>query len=151
MKRKRKSDDRDPTTRRRGFVLMEVVLALTLFGMVGVAYLVSLQDIAELLREMRREAKITRILDSELRKWMSLPQIEEGEPDPSVLDERDQLEVRVVIRPLEDAVEEMRFTTEEGRVLQEMFHIQATASWYEDREWHERTAETWRYARLYQQ
>jgi prepilin-type N-terminal cleavage/methylation domain-containing protein len=140
-----------PTKRRRGFVLMEVVLALTLFGMVGVAYLVSLQDIAELLREMRREAKITRILDSELRKWMSLPQIEEGEPDPSVLDERDQLEVRVVIRPLEDAVEEMRFTTEEGRVLQEMFHIQATASWYEDREWHERTAETWRYARLYQQ
>ena len=140
-----------PTKRRRGFVLMEVVLALTLFGMVGVAYLVSLQDIAELLREMRREAKITRILDSELRKSMSLPQIEEGEPDPSVLDERDQLEVRVVIRPLEDAVEEMRFTTEEGRVLQEMFHIQATASWYEDREWHERTAETWRYARLYQQ
>jgi prepilin-type N-terminal cleavage/methylation domain-containing protein len=140
-----------PTKRRRGFVLMEVVLALTLFGMVGVAYLVSLQDVAELLREMRREAKITRILDSELRKWMSLPQIEEGEPDPSVLDERDQLEVRVVIRPLEDAVEEMRFTTEEGRVLQEMFHIQATASWYEDREWHERTAETWRYARLYQQ
>ena len=140
-----------PTKRRRGFVLMEVVLALTLFGMVGVAYLVSLQDIAELLREMRREAKITRILDSELRKWMSLPQIEEGEPDPSVLDERDQLEVRVVIRPLEDAVEEMRFTTEEGRVLQEMIHIQATASWYEDREWHERTAETWRYARLYQQ
>ena len=130
---------------------MEVVLALTLFGMVGVAYLMSLQDVAELLREMRREAKITRILDSELRKWMSLPQIEEGEPDPSVLDERDQLEVRVVIRPLEDAVEEMRFTTEEGRVLQQMFHIQATASWYEDREWHERTAETWRYARLYQQ
>ncbi|MDE0597094.1 MAG: prepilin-type N-terminal cleavage/methylation domain-containing protein [Akkermansiaceae bacterium] len=140
-----------PTKRRRGFVLMEVVLALTLFGMVGVAYLMSLQDVAELLREMRREAKITRILDSELRKWMSLPQIEEGEPDPSVLDERDQLEVRVVIRPLEDAVEEMRFTTEEGRVLQQMFHIQATASWYEDREWHERTAETWRYARLYQQ
>jgi len=140
-----------PTKRRRGFVLMEVVLALTLFGMVGVAYLMALQDVAELLREMRREAKITRILDSELRKWMSLPQIEEGEPDPSVLDERDQLEVRVVIRPLEDAVEEMRFTTEEGRVLQQMFHIQATASWYEDREWHERTAETWRYARLYQQ
>jgi prepilin-type N-terminal cleavage/methylation domain-containing protein len=140
-----------PTKRRRGFVLMEVVLALTLFGMVGVAYLLALQDVAELLREMRREAKITRILDSELRKWMSLPQIEEGEPDPSILDEKDQLEVRVVIRPLEDVAEEFRFTTEEGRVLQQMFHIQATASWYEDREWHERTAETWRYARLYQQ
>ena len=141
----------NPTKRRRGFVLMEVVLALTLFGMVGVAYLLALQDIAELLREMRREATITRILDSELRKWMSLPQIEEAEPEPSVLDEKDQLEVRVVIRPLEEVVEEMRFTTEEGRVLQQMFHIQATATWYEDREWHERTAETWRYARLYQQ
>lgn len=137
--------------RRRGFVLMEVVLALTLFGMVGVAYLVALQDVAELLREIRREAKITRVLDSELRKWMSLPQIEESEPDPSLLEERDQLEVKVVIRRLEDVVEEARFTTEEGRVLQQMFHIQATATWYEDREWHERTAETWRYARLYQQ
>ena len=126
---------------------MEVILALMLFAMVGVSYLVALHDVAEALREMRREAKITRILDSELRQWMSLPQIEETE-ESYPLNEKNELEVQVLIRPLEDVVEEQRITTEKGRVMQQMFHIQVIATWYEDRQWHERSAETWRYARL---
>lgn len=135
---------------RRGFVLMEVILALTLFSMVGVAYLIALNDIADVLREMRRESKMTRILDSEMRKWMSMPQIEETDESVS-LDEKSQLEVQVIIRPLEDVVDEQRITTEKGRTMQQMFHVQVIGTWYEDRKWHERTAETWRYARLYQQ
>ena len=57
----------------------------------------------------------------------------------------------VVIRPLEDVVEEQRMTTEKGRVMQQMYHVQVIGTWYEDLIWHERIAETWRYARLYQQ
>ena len=52
---------------------------------------------------------------------------------------------------VEDVVEEQRITTEKGRVMQQMFHVQVIGTWYEDLTWHERTAETWRYARLYQQ
>ena len=140
-----------PTNERKsGFILMEVILALTLFSMVGVSFIVALHDIGEVLREMRREAKVTRILDSELRQWMSLPQIEETD-ESYPLDEKSELEIQVLIRPLEDVVEEQRMTTEQGRTMQQMFHIMVIATWYEDRKWHERTAETWRYARLYQQ
>ncbi|MFP6864372.1 MAG: hypothetical protein VCA35_00415 [Roseibacillus sp.] len=138
------------TTRRDGFVLLEVVLALTLFGMVGVSLLIALEDIGNVARNVRREAQMTRILDSELRKWMSMPQIEEGE-ETADLDEKQQLEVTVSVRPLEEVVDEQRMTNMDGRLLQQMFHIEAVASWYEDDQWHEMRAETWRYARLYQQ
>ena len=138
------------TTRRDGFVLLEVILALTLFGMVGVSLLIALEDIGNVARNVRREAQMTRILDSELRKWMSMPQIEEGE-ETADLDEKQQLEVTVTVRPLEEVVDEQRMTNMDGRLLQQMFHIEAVASWYEDDQRHEMRAETWRYARLYQQ
>lgn len=137
------------TERRSGFVLLEVVLALTLFGMVGVALLVALEEVGDIARLVRSESQMTRLLDSELRKSMSLPQLEEGEETASY-EERDQLTITTIIRPLEDVVGEERITNEEGALLQQMFHIQVLASWYEDGEWQEMSAETWRYARLYQ-
>ncbi|HAT21065.1 MAG TPA: hypothetical protein DCS85_13000 [Verrucomicrobiales bacterium] len=136
--------------RRGGFVLMEVMIALTVFSMVGVSYMVALNDIAEILREMRRDAKMGRILHSELMKYATLPEIEELE-ESYPLEEKNELEIQVVIRPLEDVVEEQRMTTEKGRVMQQMYHVQVIGTWYEDLRWHERIAETWRYARLYQQ
>ena len=136
--------------RRGGFILAEVMIALTVFGMVAVSYSVALNDIAEILRELRSEAKVARILHSELGKWSSLPQIEEME-ESYALEEKPELEMQVIIRPLEDVVSEDRLLTEEGRTMQQMFHVQVIGTWFEDREYHERTAETWRYARLYQQ
>ena len=138
------------TRRRGGFVLMEVMIALTLFSMVGVSYMVALNNIVDTLVEMRSDAKIGRILHSELMKWATLPEIEEMEQTES-LEEKTELEIQVIIRPLEDVVQEQRITTEKGQVMQQMFHVQVIGTWYEDRTWHERTAETWRYARLYQQ
>ena len=136
--------------RRGGFVMMEVMIALTVFSMVGVSYMVALNDIAEILREMRRDAKMGRILNSELMKYASLPEIEEMD-ESYPLEEKTELEIQVIIRPLEEVVEEQRMTTEKGRVMQQMYHVQVIGTWWEDRKWHERTAETWRYARLYQQ
>ena len=136
--------------RRGGFVLMEVMIALTVFSMVGVSYMVALNDIADILREMRSDAKMGRILHSELMKYASLPEIQELE-EVIELEEKNDLQIQVIIRPLEDVVEEQRMTTEKGRVMQQMFHLQVIGTWYENREYQERTAETWRYARLYQQ
>ena len=125
-------------------------MALTVFAIVGVAYMSALNEIAEILREMRRDAKMGRILQSELMKYATLPEI--GEMEESYpLEEKNELEIQVIIRPLEDVVEEQRMTTEKGRVMQQMFHVQVIGTWREDLRWHERTAETWRYARLYQQ
>ena len=130
--------------------MMEVIIALTVFSMVGVSYMVALNDIAEILREMRRDAKMGRILQSELMKFASLPEIEEMD-ESYPLEEKNELEIQIIIQPLEDVVEEQRMTTEKGRVMQQMYHVQVIGTWYEDLMWHERTAETWRYARLYQQ
>ena len=65
--------------KRKGFILMEVMIALTVFSMVGVSYMVALNEIAEILREMRRDSKMGRILQSELMKYATLPDIEEME------------------------------------------------------------------------
>ncbi len=136
--------------RRGGFVMMEVIMALTVFAIVGVSYMSALNEIAEILREMRQDAKMGRILQSELMKYATLPNIEEME-ESYPLEEKSELEIQVIIKPLEEVVEEQRITTEKGRVMQQMFHVQVIGTWYEDLEYHERTAETWRYARLYQQ
>ena len=135
---------------RGGFVMMEVIMALTVFAVVGVSYMSALNEIAEILREMREDAKMGRILQSELMKYATLPEIEELE-ESYPLEEKSELEIRVIIQPLEEVVEEQRITTEKGRVMQQMFHVQVIGTWYEDLEEHERTAQTWRYARLYQQ
>ena len=125
-------------------------MALTVFAVVGVSYMSALNEIAEILREMREDAKMGRILQSELMKYATLPEIEEME-ESYPLEEKRELEIRVIIQPLEEVVEEQRITTEKGRVMQQMFHVQVIGTWYEDLEEHERTAQTWRYARLYQQ
>ncbi|MCH2330693.1 MAG: hypothetical protein MK312_04055 [Roseibacillus sp.] len=125
-------------------------MALTVFAVVGVSYMSALNEIAEILREMREDAKMGRILQSELMKYATLPEIEEME-ESYPLEEKSELEIRVIIQPLEEVVEEQRITTEKGRVMQQMFHVQVIGTWYEDLEEHERTAQTWRYARLYQQ
>ena len=135
---------------RGGFVMMEVIMALTVFAVVGVSYMSALNEIAEILREMREDAKMGRILQSELMKYATLPEIEEME-ESYPLEEKSELEIRVIIQPLEEVVEEQRITTDKGRVMQQMFHVQVIGTWYEDLEEHERTAQTWRYARLYQQ
>ena len=135
---------------RGGFVMMEVIMALTVFAVVGVSYMSALNEIAEILREMREDAKMGRILQSELMKYATLPEIEEME-ESYPLEEKSEVEIRVIIQPLEEVVEEQRITTEKGRVMQQMFHVQVIGTWYEDLEEHERTAQTWRYARLYQQ
>ena len=121
---------------RGGFVMMEVIMALTVFAVVGVSYMSALNEIAEILREMREDAKMGRILQSELMKYATLPEIEEME-ESYPLEEKSELEIRVIIQPLEEVVEEQRITTEKGRVMQQMFHVQVIGTWYEDLEEHE--------------
>jgi len=126
----------------RGFALLEVVLALTLFAIVGTSLSMALNSVGKIAGEARLEMSLTRLLDSELRAAMSLPQLEEGRTTKT-LDER-EIEIETTIEPLEE------LENEEGRLLQQMFRIQVKAVWWENNEWQEISAETWRYARLYQ-
>jgi type II secretory pathway component PulJ len=127
---------------RQGFMLMESILALSLFAIVGVALITALNEIGRLAYDARREGRLARILDSELRAAMMVPILEEGETVTS-LDEF-KLEITTTVEPM------LEIENQDGVALQQMFRVEVQASWYENNEWNEMLVESWRYARLYQ-
>lgn len=128
--------------RRGGFMLMEAILALSLFAIVGVALITALNEIGRMAYEARREAILARLLDSELRAAMTVPVLEEGEETRS-LDEL-QMEIKIIVEPLEE------LENQDGRLLQQMFRVEVQAVWWEENDWSEMSVESWRYGRLYQ-
>jgi hypothetical protein len=122
---------------------MEVLLALTIFAWVGTALASAMHSIGKISTDIRKQMILTRILDSELREAMSVPQLEEGTTEES-LDEG-QIDIVTVVTPIEDLL------TVDGTPLQEMYRIQVIATWWDGREYVEEMVETWRYGRLYQQ
>lgn len=130
------------SSHRKGFMLMESILALSLFAIVGVALITALNEIGRLAYEARREGRLARILDSELKAAMTVPILEEGETEKA-LDEF-SIDIKTIIEPLTE------IENQEGQLLQQMFRVEVQASWYENNEWNEMFVESWRYARLYQ-
>ena len=128
--------------RRNGFLLLEVVLALTVFAIACTGLTVAFHRMADAARLAQSELRITRILDSALTEQFTFPNIEEGLTQIPV--EGTDIELDVVIEPIED------LESEEGELLQNMFHITVTANWFENGAWQSRSVETWRYNPMYQ-
>lgn len=128
--------------RARGFLMLEVVLALAVFGIAATGFAVALHRMGDAAELAQREMRITRILENALEEEMSMPALEEGVRTVAVGKTGMELDIR--IEPLED------FENEEGQLLQEMFRITVTANWFENGQWNERSVETWRYGRMYQ-
>jgi len=127
---------------RRGFLLLEMVLALGVFGIAATGFAVALKRMAQAAQLAQSELRITRILDSALDETLSLPVLEEGETNTPVGETGIELDTTISL--LED------LETEEGQPLAEMFHIEINARWFENGEWQERAVDTWRYGRMYQ-
>lgn len=128
--------------RRRGFLLLEMVLALAVFGIAATGFAVALKRMAQAASLAQSELRITRILDSALDETLSLPVMEEGETSTTVGETGIELVTTI------ELMDEMQ--NEDGQNLQEMYHIRVDARWYENGEWQERSVETWRYGRMYQ-
>jgi prepilin-type N-terminal cleavage/methylation domain-containing protein len=126
---------------RRGFVLLEVVLAIGVFAIAATGFVVALHRTDDLAATAQRELRIMRVLDSALKEAVSLPVLEEGTTTVEL--EEMGIEIETLIEPME-------MENQDGQLLQEMFRILVTAYWFEDGAWQQRDAETWRYARLYQ-
>jgi hypothetical protein len=90
----------------------------------------------------QNELRITRMLESSLNEAISVPTLEE-DTTSVILIERDT-EIETKVEKLED------LENEDGQLLQEMYVITVTARWFQDGAQRERSAETWRYGRLYQ-
>lgn len=131
------------TAPRRGFMLFESILALLLFSMVGVALVSALNQIGDSAYTIRREGRLARLLDSELRAAMSYPILEEGETVKEL--EEFNATIRTIIEPLPE------IENQDGQLLQQMYRIEVQATWYENNETQEMFVETWRYAPLYRQ
>ncbi len=127
---------------RRGFLLLEMVLALGVFGIAATGFAVALKRMAQAAQLAQSELRITRILDSALNETLSLPVLEEGVTNTSVGETGIELDTTVAL--LED------LENEEGQPLTEMFRIEVQARWYENGAWQERAVDTWRYGRMYQ-
>lgn len=134
---------RQPAPRRQpGFLLLEVILGLAVFSAVAVSLVVAFHQMGKAASLTQTELRLTRILDSALVETLSLPVLEEGTLTNAVGDT--DMEMITTISILDN------LETEEGQILQEMYLITVTARWYDGGEWKERSAETWRYGRMYQ-
>lgn len=127
---------------KRGFLLLEMVLALGVFGAAATGLAVALKRMAQAAQLAQSELRITRILDSALDETLSLPVMEEGETSSTVGETG--IELNTTITLLED------LETEEGQQLAEMYHIEIAAKWFDNGAWQERSVDTWRYGRMYQ-
>jgi type II secretory pathway pseudopilin PulG len=128
--------------RKSGFLLLEMVLALAVFGMAATGFTVALNRMAATASLAQSELRITRILDSALEETLSQPTIEEGSDTIEIGETGVELETN--IERIEDLL------NEEGQQLQDMFRIRITAKWVENGRSQERSAETWRYGMMYQ-
>ncbi|MDE0836030.1 MAG: type II secretion system protein [Akkermansiaceae bacterium] len=128
--------------RSKGFLLLEVVLALGVFAIACTGLTVAFHRMADAAKLAQSELRITRILDSALTEQLSFPTVEESVTQIPI--EGTDIELDVVIEPIEN------LENQDGEILQQMFHITVTANWFENGSWQSRSAETWRYNLMYQ-
>ena len=127
---------------RRGFLLLEVVLALGVFGIAATGFAVAIQKMGKAAAAAQEELRVTRILESALDEAISMPLLEEGTTSIKVFDT--DIDLDTSIRLIED------LESEDGQLLQEMYRITVTAYWFRDGVPEERSVETWRFGRMYQ-
>jgi type II secretory pathway pseudopilin PulG len=135
-----------PTVHRRsrGFLLLEMVLALAVFGIAATGFTVALHRMANVAALSQSELRVTRFMDSALDEALSLPVLEEGETEVVIGEAGNEVTFVTTVELIED------LENEEGQLLQEMYRIEVVATWEENGERQERMVETWRYGRMYQ-
>lgn len=126
----------------RGYLLLEVVLAMGIFALAATGFTIALQKAADASDMAAREMQVTRMLQSSLDAAISIPVLEEGETAEK-LEER-QMEIVTKYEKMEE------MENQDGQLLQEMWRITVTAYFLQGNTELERTAVTWRYGRLYQ-
>lgn len=131
---------------KQGFLLLEMVLALGVFGIAATGFVVALHRMSDIALLAQSEMRITRILDSALEETLSLPVLEEGETKVTVEETvgESNMELLTKVSLIED------LQNEDGQILQEMYRIEVMARWLQGGQWQERIVETWRYGRMYQ-
>ncbi len=121
-----------------GMTLLEVVIALAVFSLAAVALVGTINKIADVASDSQRLLEVEQTLESLIDEYGKVPQIRELEEDikPGV----DGVAYRVVIEQVKD------LKNQEGRFLQDLYHITVTARWDDGGRPSEISADTLRYA-----
>ncbi len=127
---------------RKGYLLLEVVIAIGIFATAAVGFAVALNKAADAADLTQREMQITRILRSSLDDAVSRPITEEVTTTEKI--EEQNIEIDTTYKKIED------LENKDGQLLQDMWLVTVSAHWYEQGQWKERSASTWRYGRAYQ-
>lgn len=133
---------RQPFSRPRGMILMELIMAIAIFGMVALGLMRALSIGAQTAVVGQLELRMLLRLQSTLTEYSKLQRMEEGvfESDPDDLGVITRTEI-VKLDKLENA---------DGQVLQDMFHVIVRAEYDNFGTKGEMVADTYRYAKLYQ-
>lgn len=108
--------------RGRGFVLLEIVMALGLFALVAVGMTQALDQIAQTSKLARQEAQVLRALDTALAQVTHLPEFTKARYDfPGTSDGIDAAAT----------IERVELYTQEKALLDKMYRIQVEA-WIKD-------------------
>lgn len=125
----------------RGIVLLEIVIAIAIFGVAAVGFMRALSVGAQNAIISQLELRMLLRLQSTLTEYSKLAQIEEGEwrTDPDDLGVATRTEIV-----------KLEMENQDGQELPEMYHIIVHAYYNHMGQQGQMSAETWRYSRLYQ-
>jgi len=121
--------------------MLEVIVAVGFFASVATALVVVIQQMGSLSEKIHRDQQLTRLLDSELTRTLTLPALQEGETS-RYLPELD-VDLRTLVEPIED------IENQDGQPLSFLFRVQITAFFEDGGDYQSESVESWRYARLY--
>ena len=127
--------------KRKGFAIMEALLAVAICGIMTTGIALAIHEVAKLSFEAKRESAINRIIYNRLMFAATLPRVQEGVTTTRV--EEWDIEIETVTTPIEDLV------NQDETVLNRLFKIEVKAIWWEDGEYQNQSVETWRHADLY--
>jgi len=132
------------TSRERGFVLLEILLALTIFSISVTGIVFALQSSTKLVETVQREAWIQEQFKEVMAEALKSKQTREEFIKEKVITLREfGAEAIVQITPSE-------LENQEGLILQSLFDMKITITWREDVEKKEAVLETYQYYPLYQ-
>ena len=133
----------------RGFVLLEIVIALGLFAAVAVSLVKALHMTSQTAAMIQDGMRIDRVLRSAMTEALSNPYIKEGTQKVDIAELTGD-DKSFFSGELETIVEALELENEDGQLLQNMYRIEVIFYWRgSDGEWQRQGAETWRYENLY--
>lgn len=129
------------SSKRQGFSLLEVMLALAIFASAGVMLVATINEIGTITMQARTLRNVEQGMESLLDEHSKAPQMMELDKD--VKAGQDGIAYKITVRPLED------LKNQDNQVLNGLFLIRVQARWEEDGQPMDMAAETIRYAGMY--